>query len=68
MPPLTTRDYFIGCALQGLLANPSQDEIPGDCILSESEWEEQVYGDKVSCALEIADAVMQLRRERAQEN
>ena len=70
MPPLTTRDWYIGCALQGLLANPGEYEITGDDLmpLSDVEQEGLVYGDIVGKAFGIADAVMRIRRELAGDN
>lgn len=62
----TIRDYFIGQALAGLLAQPRQPIESG--ILSESEEMEAHYGEQVEIAFEIADAVMQIRKLRAEEN
>lgn len=70
MPPLTIRDWYIGCALQGLLAHPCEDEITGDDMmpLSEAEALGLHYGDIVGRAIEIGSACMQLRKERSEEN
>lgn len=70
MPPLTVKDWYIGCALQGLLAHSCEMEIEGDDImpLSDDEKEGLMYGDLIGKAFGIADAIMMIRKERAGEN
>jgi len=68
MPPLTTRDWYIGCALQGLLAHPCRTEIEDDGILNDDEKQGLIYGDIVSEAIGIAEAIMQIRKDQAEKN